>query len=88
MVRRVGNICSKGEEMKNILVCEPLYRLVLDIASPLLETKVGNKNILVAINDYSKWCEAKVVLNHIVKIIWLLLWVSSYYKILPSYDSY
>jgi hypothetical protein len=77
MVRRVGNICFKGEELKNTLVCEPLYRVALDIAGPFLETKGGNKYISVAIDDYSKWCETKVVLNHRVKTIWLLLWLSS-----------
>jgi hypothetical protein len=77
MVRKVGSIHSKGEELKNTLVCEPLYRVALDIVGPLLETKARNKYILVAIDDYSKWCETKVVLNHKVKTIWLLLWVLS-----------
>jgi len=36
----------------------------LDTARPLPETKSGNKYILVAIDHYSKWCEAKAVANH------------------------
>ncbi len=60
-------------EMKSILVCELFYRVALDIAGPLPETKSGNKYILVAINHYSKWCEAKVVANHGVKTIAKLL---------------
>jgi hypothetical protein len=37
---------------------------VKDIAKPLLETCNGNKYILMAIDHYSKWCEAKVVVDH------------------------
>jgi len=47
MVKRVGSMCSEDEEMKNIHVCELFYRVVLDIVGPLLETKLGNKYILV-----------------------------------------
>jgi hypothetical protein len=36
----------------------------LDTTGPLPKTKVGNKYILVAIDHYSKWCEAKAVTDH------------------------
>ncbi len=64
MVKRVGSMCSKDEEMKSIPVCEVFSGVVIDIARPLLETKLGNTYMLVAIDHYSKWCEAKVVANH------------------------
>jgi hypothetical protein len=50
--------------MKSIPVCELFYRVALDTAGPLPETKSGNKYILVVVDHYSKWCEAKVVADH------------------------
>jgi hypothetical protein len=64
MVRKVGNIRSKDEELKSILVCELFYKVIMDTARPLLQTKSRNKYILIAIDHYSKWCEAKVVADH------------------------
>ncbi len=55
---------SKDEEMKNILVCQLFYGVVLDTARPLPETKSGNKYILVTIKHYSKWYKAKDVADH------------------------
>jgi hypothetical protein len=69
MVRKMGNIHSEDEELKSILVCELFYRVVLDTAGPLPETKLGNKYILIAINQHSKWCEAKAIADHGAKII-------------------
>jgi hypothetical protein len=46
------------EEMKNILIYDFFYCVVFDIVGPLLETTNGNKYVLVAIDHYSKWCEA------------------------------
>jgi hypothetical protein len=54
--------------MKNIYVCELFYRVVLDTAGPLPKTKLGNKYILVIIDHYSKWCEAKAMADHGAKI--------------------
>jgi len=47
---KMGNIRSKDEELKSMHVCDLFYRIVMDIARPLLETKLGNKYILVVIN--------------------------------------
>jgi len=54
------------EDLKNIPICDLFYRVTLDITRPLLETNVGNKYILVAIDHYSKWCKAKVIPYHII----------------------
>jgi hypothetical protein len=64
LVKSEGNIRSGDERLKSIPVCDLFYKVAMDTAGPLLETKAGNEYILVAINHYSKWCEAKVVADH------------------------
>lgn len=43
--------------------------VMLDITDPLLETKFGNKYVLVAIDHYSKWCEAKPMKKHTTIVV-------------------
>ncbi len=50
--------------MKSIPICDLFHIVALDTAGPLPKTKSGNRYILVAIDHYSKWCEAKAVANH------------------------
>ncbi len=64
MVRRMGSIRFEDEELKSIPVCDLFYRVAMDTAGPLPETKSGNRYILVAIDHYSKWCEARAVADH------------------------
>jgi hypothetical protein len=54
--------------LKSIPIYDLFHRVALDTAGPLPETKTRNKYILVAIDHYSKWCEAKAVANHSAKI--------------------
>jgi hypothetical protein len=68
LVRNEGSIRSGDERLKSIPICDLFHRIALDTAGPLPETRAGNKYILVAIDHYSKWCEAKVVANHEAKI--------------------
>jgi hypothetical protein len=67
MVRRMGSIRSEDEELKNIPICDLFHRVAMDTVGPLPETKSGNRYILVVIDHYSKWCEAKAVVDHGVK---------------------
>jgi len=64
MVKRTGSIRFEDEELKSIPICDLFYRVTMDTAGPLPETKSGNKYILVTIDHYSKWCEARVVADH------------------------
>jgi hypothetical protein len=59
--------------MKNIHVCDLFYQVAFNIIGPLLETSSGNKYVLIAIDHYSKWCEAHLVKEHdVVTLAWFL----------------
>jgi transposase-like protein len=50
--------------MKNIPIYDLFNKVALDTFRPLHETKDGNMYIFVAIDHYSKWCEARLVKDH------------------------
>jgi hypothetical protein len=52
------------EKMKSIPICDLFYHVALDIGGPLVETTNDNKYVLIAINHYSKWCEARPMKEH------------------------
>jgi hypothetical protein len=68
LVRSSSSIRSGDEQLKSIPVCDLFHRVALDTTRPLPETTSGNKYILVAIDHYSKWCEAKAVADHGAKM--------------------
>jgi hypothetical protein len=68
MVKQINNIRSYIKEM-NIHVWDQFYKVTLDIIGPLPKTNNGHKYILVAIDHYCKWVEAKVVVEHEAQIV-------------------
>jgi hypothetical protein len=50
--------------MKNIPICDLFYCVAMDTTRPLPKTTNGNKDVLVAIDHYFKWCEARLVKEH------------------------
>jgi len=64
LMKSSGSIQSGNEQLKSNPVCDLFHRVALDTARPLPETRSGNKYILVVIDHYSKWCEAKAVADH------------------------
>ncbi len=67
-MKSVGSVRSGDEKLKTMPICDLFHRIAMDIAGPLPETKSSNKYILVAIDHYSKWCEAKAIVDHGAKI--------------------
>jgi hypothetical protein len=55
--------------MKSIPICDLFYRATLDTTGLLPETKDGNRYVMVTIDHYSKWCEARPIKDHDVVIV-------------------
>jgi hypothetical protein len=69
LVKNTRNIKLKPKEFKSIPIWDQLYKVALDTIGLLLEMKHGNKYVLPAIDHYSKWCEAKSIVDHDVETI-------------------
>ncbi len=69
MVKQIGNLQFGIEELKSIPICDLFQKVALGTIDPLPKTKSSNKYILVVINHYSKWCEAKPMNEHTTIII-------------------
>jgi hypothetical protein len=52
---------NKDNELHSIEVREPFYQIGIDYVGPLPTTKKGNKYIIVAMDYFTKWPEARAV---------------------------
>lgn len=68
LTKQIGSIKSDVEDLKSIMFHDLFYRITFDIVGPLRKTINGNKYIFLAIDHYSKWCEAKVIFDHTTTI--------------------
>jgi hypothetical protein len=50
-------------ELRSIGVKEPFYRIGIDIVGPLEKTERGNKYIVVAVDYFTKWPEARALVK-------------------------
>ncbi len=64
LVRSSGSLRFGNAQLKSIPICDLFHRVALDTIGPLPETKSGNRYFMVAIDHYSKWCEAKAIVDH------------------------
>ncbi len=60
--QRQGKITDENE-LHSIKVKEPFYQWGIDIVEPLIETSRGNKYIIVAIDYFTKYPEARALTN-------------------------
>jgi hypothetical protein len=68
-MNRISSIKIEPKEFKNIPIWDQFHHVTFDTFGPLCETNNGNRYILVAIDHYSKWCEAKVMVDHDAEIV-------------------
>jgi len=68
LIKRTCSILSNVKDFKNIIVNDLFFKVALDTVRPFLEIDVGNKDIPVAIDHYSKWCKARTIPNLIATI--------------------
>jgi hypothetical protein len=43
MVKKIGSVRSKDEELKNVSICELFYKVVMDTMGPFLKHKEEKK---------------------------------------------
>jgi hypothetical protein len=64
LVKHMSSIKCKPEQLRNIPIWDQFYKVALYTVRPLLEACNNNIYIWMAIDHYSKWCKAKVVVDH------------------------
>jgi hypothetical protein len=52
MIKHIGSLRSKQKELENIPIIYLFFGIAMDMVGPFPKIALGNKNVLLAINQY------------------------------------
>jgi hypothetical protein len=56
MIKNIGSLKFKQKELENIPIIYLFFRITMDMVGSLPKIALGNEYVLLAINQYFKWC--------------------------------
>jgi hypothetical protein len=56
MIKDIGSLKFKQKELENIPIIYLFFKIAMDMVGSLPKIALGNEYVLLAINQYFKWC--------------------------------